>query len=542
MAMVTLSDRHQESDIPEPVVVKKTSWTPSFVWAIPILASLIGLYLIFTMVWDHGPTITIHFKTANGIEAGTTKVKYKGVDIGEVKAVTLSRDLGEALVHVELAKDIKPFAVADSRFWVVRPRVAAGGISGLRTMFYGTHIGADAGQSSKKRKEFIGLETPPAVTSEVEGRRFTLQADDGGSSDIGSPIYHRHVEVGEVVAVDLNQDGKGVTFTIFVQTPYDRLVRSDTRFWHASGVDVTLNDNGIKVKTPSLAALLRGGIAFDTPAGGTITTAAKEDTVYVLAADREQAVKQHNERAEPVVLYFDQSVRGLRPGAPVDFRGLTLGNVKSIGLELDPERKTFRMPVTIEIFIERLGERFREMMANGRPEAESSLVKTLVLHGLRAQLRTENVLTGQLSVALDFFPDTRPVRFDPRRTPPEMPTIAGSVDNLQSQVIEIAHKLKQIPFDRIGANLNKDLNGLRGTLESTEKLFQHINQEIAPEAKATLAEARKSLTDAQQTLSQDAPLVHDTRQAVHELTRTAQSLRVLADYLERHPESLLRGK
>lgn len=529
-------------DIPDPVVVQKKRWAPSLVWAIPILAALIGLSLVINMVSDRGPAITIRFKTGEGLEAAKTKVKYKNVDIGEIKTITLSKDLGYVLVHVQLAKGTERFAVADTRFWVVRPRVAASGMSGLGTLFSGAYIGTDAGQSSKKQTGFTGLEVPPIVTMDLAGHQFTLQAEDAGSLGIGSPVYYHHIQVGQVVTFDLNQDGRGVTFEIFVQAPYDRFVTPETRFWQASGVDVRVDANGIKVNTQSLASLVLGGIAFDVPPGSVTTTPAKENTVYLLAADQEQALKQQNEQAELGVLYFDQSLRGLSVGAPVDFRGLVLGNVKAIGVEFDPKLKEFRMPVTIEVYLERLGERYRETILKGQPVARTFLLEAMVKRGFRAQLRTGVLLSGQLYVALDFLPHALPVPFDPNKTPPEIPTVVSGIEDLQSQLAEIAQKLNKVPFDSISTNLNKTLAGLNSTLQNAGRVFRQLDQEVAPEAKAALAEARKSFTAAQYTLSQDAPLLHDARQAVQELTRTAESLRILADYLERHPESVLRGK
>lgn len=240
-------------------------------------------------------------------------------------------------------------------------------------------------------------------------------------------------------------------------------------------------------------------------------------------------------------MYFDQSVRGLNPGAPVDFRGLPLGDVKSIDVEFDPETREFRMPVTIEVYLDRLGERYREVIRTGEPTTRRSVFEAMVKRGLRAQLRTGNFWAGQLYVALDFFPHALPVVLDPNRTPREVPTVVGGIEDLESQLAEIAQKLNKVPFDSIAANLDKSLIGLRSMLGNAEKLLRHAN-EVTPEAKAALAEARKSFTTAQRTLSQDAPLVQDARQAVRELTRASQSLRVLTDYLERHPESLLRGK
>jgi len=244
-----------------------------------------------------------------------------------------------------------------------------------------------------------------------------------------------------------------------------------------------------------------GGIAFDVPPGSVTTTPAKENTVYLLAEDQEQALKQQDEQAEVRVLYFDQSVRGLSGGAPVDFRGLVLGNVKAIGVEFDPKRKEFRIPVTIEVYLERLGERYRETILKGQTVARTFLLEAMVKRGFRAQLRTGDLLSGQLYVALDFFPHALPVPFDPNKTPPEIPTVVGGIEDLRSQLAEIARKLNNVPFESISTNLNKTLGGLNSTLQNAGRVFRQLDQEVAPEAKAALAEARKSFTAAQYILS-----------------------------------------
>lgn len=516
-------------EAPEPEV-RKHSWLPPLVWLIPIVAGVVGLSLVAQLWMQHGPTITISFKTAEGLEAGQTKVKFKNVDIGVVRSIGLSKDRSRVRVKVELTKNAESFAVKGTRFWIVRPRIAAGGISGLNTLFSGAYIGVDAGKSPEDEDNFLGLEVPPAITTDQPGRQFVLHTPDLGSINVGVPVYFRHIEVGQIVAYHLDSDGKGVTLRVFVNAPFDRFVTSNTRFWHASGFNVTADLSGFKVQTQSMIQVLLGGIAFNSPPGDTNTVEAVPDTVFTLASDEVSAMRSPDKVSQIVALYFNQSLRGLVPGAPVDFLGVTLGEVQSIGVEYKPQNHTVRMPVLVEIFPARLGPGFQ-----GSTNALRGQIDGMVRNGLRAQLRSGSLITGKLYVAFDFFPTAKSAHMDWSKPAPEMPTVPNSLEELQAKLSEIASKLSKVPFDRIGANLNL-------TLQKADALFKKLDREVAPEAKATLAEARKSFLAAQQTLAADAPLQQDARNALQQLQRAAESLRTLSDYLSRHPESLLRGK
>jgi len=521
-------------DVPDAVIVRVRSRLPSLVWLIPLLAALVGLSLVVKAILDQGPTITISLPSAEGLEAGKTKVKYKDVDIGTIQAITLSPDRSRVIVTVDLGKEAEGFAVEDSRFWVVKPRVGASGVSGLGTLLSGAYIGVDAGKSHQARKSFTGLDTPPVVTGDVPGREFTLLAHDLGSLDVGSLIYYRRIEAGRVMSYTLDDDGRGVVLRIFVKSPYDRFVTTNARFWHASGVDFQLDAAGFKVNTQSLATVLAGGIAFHAPDDEETAPVAAADAVFRLADDEVAAMKQPDGRVVTVVTYFQQSLRGLAPGAPVDFRGVVMGEVKSIGVEYDRARQEFRMPVTLQVYPERL----RGIKRSGDPDFLAALVR----RGLRAQLRTGSFLTGQLYVAFDFFPKAPAAEFDPHRRPLLMPTLPGSLDELQSAVADIVNKMQKIPFDQIGDNANATLVTLNDTLKNMDKLIQRVDGELAPEARAALIETRKAMGSAAETLAVDNPLQQDVRRTMSELAKASQSLRVLTDYLERHPESLLKGK
>ena len=529
-------------ELPTPVIEPRKRWAPSLVWLIPLVAAVIGLSLVAKAVIERGPSVVIDFKTAEGLEAGKTKVKYKEVDIGTVKNIELSDDLSHVRVTVDLTQNAKRFAVKDSRWWVVRPRVAGGSVSGLSTLLSGAYIGADAGKSKDSSEHFVGLEVPPVVSTGQPGKPFVLHAADIGSLDIGSPIYYRRIQVGQVEAYSLDPDGKGVTLRVFVQAPYDQYVGSNTRFWHASGIDLRLDSSGFQVNTQSLASVVIGGIAFQAPNDSGAGVMAKAGQEFRLAPDETTAMKAPDTHPMTVVFRFQQSLRGLAVGAPVDFRGITLGEVTSIGVEFDQATKQINMPVTVEVYPDRL--RRRDPKNNLPPDelASRQILNSLVARGLRGQLRTGNLLTGQLYVALDFFPNAKPARAEEVDNVVVMPTVPNTLDQLQLQIADIATKLDKIPFDSIGQNLDSSLHKLDKTLDSAQGLFRQLDGEIAPEAKATLSEAKKSFGAAERTLSEDAPVQQDVRQAMQELTKTLRSLGTLADYLQQHPEALLRGK
>ena len=519
----------------EPVISTKSSWLPSLVWLVPLIAALIGIGLVIKSVRERGPEITISFRNAEGLEPGKTQVKYKDVEIGMVKTIKLSKDLSRVLVNVQLKKEAEDFAVKSSRFWVVRPRVGASGVSGLGTLLSGAYIGADAGRSQDTETDLTGLETPPAVTADQKGAQYVLRGDSLGSIDIGSPVYYRRVLVGQVVGFSLDKDGTGVTFNVFVNAPYDQYVGTNSRWWQASGVDLRLDSSGFKLNTQSLATVILGGIAFQSPPGQGNGDTAPNNTVFRLGYDQADAMREPDGEPLQVVMNFNQSLRGLAVGAPVDFRGIVLGEVTHIGIDFDPKTKNFRMPVTANIYPERLGRRFRETIESKGEPARREILERLVQHGLRGQLRTGNLLTSQLYVSLDFFPKAPAVKIDPSRVPAELPTVPNTLDELQLQVADIAKKLDKVPFDQIGANLNH-------ALANADKLFRQLDTEVAPQARDTLSAAKQTFSTAEATLQQDSPLQSDVRGALKELTRTLQSLNALSDYLERHPESLLKGK
>jgi len=502
------------NEIPEAVVKPRKGI--SIVWIIPIVAALIGAWVAYRTISEIGPTIFISFNDAEGLVAGKTKVKYKDVDVGLVKEVDLSDDLKHVRVTVEMHQGSKGYLTEKTRFWVVKARISAGTVSGLGTLLGGAYIAMDPVNGGKFVKDFVGLETVPVVTTDQQGQHFQLKALRRGSLDVGAPIYFRQIQVGEVVSYELAENGESVNFKVFINEPHHIKVRQNTRFWNASGVDVNLSAAGFNVEMESVVSLISGGLAFEAPPDAPSGDVADENMVFTLHDSRTEAFQQQITVTKKFLLYFDGSVRGLEPEAPVEFRGIKLGRVVSVELEFDEDNETFLIPVVIELQPERLSKGFSEHTQ----KEDVSLNEVLVARGLRAQLKTGNILTGMLYVDLEFFPDADKEEIRMVDGTPVLPTVPTSIQELTRNVTAVLHKMKEFPFEKIGA----DMTGMLSNLNKT------------------IAQADSTLKSIDSTFADDSPLSQELQTSMRELAEAARSLRILADYLERHPEALLRGK
>ncbi|MDR3385748.1 MAG: MlaD family protein [Rudaea sp.] len=522
-------------DLPQPTFVQRGRFAPSLIWLVPLVAAIVGAGVLVSSYRSVGQKIKITFQSAEGIDAGKTEVRYKEVVIGRVGGVALSEDNSRVIVNVELDRHSHGFAVRDARYWVVRPRVGFGGVSGLGTLFSGAYIGADAGTSKEEQTQFSGLETPPPVLHGNQGRSFTLRSDDLGSLDIGSPVYYRRERVGRITGYKLNDDGNAVTMQLFIDAPFDRYVTDSAHFWNASGIDLALNASGLKLNTESLATVIAGGVAFQST-NTADTREVAENSTFNLYRDMGDALKPPDGPAVDIRMRFDETLRGLTVGAPIDFRGIVIGAVTSIELDYEAGTQTFPANVTATIYPKRLGRINERFTQAGENKVDIGAVfQSLVDHGFRAQAKLGNLITQQLYIALALVPHAKPVKFDPAAKPLEIPTAPGSLEEIQQQVTDILAKLDKVPLDEIGINL-------RDTLHGTNALMRQLDTELAPEAKQMLAAAQRALDTANHTLASDSPLGHGMTGTLEELRRAAQSLHSLADYLQRHPEALLRGK
>jgi paraquat-inducible protein B len=397
-----------------------------------------------------------------------------------------------------------------------------------------------------RSKRFVGLEVPPIVTADLPGREFVLHAEDLGSLGIGSLVFYRHLTAGQVVGYSLDPGGTGVTLKIFVNAPFDTYINGGTRFWQASGIDMSISSDGVKLRTESLTSILQGGVAFQA-LPGSVPTPVPVDTSFTLYPDQDRAMRPAETEIRTFVMFFNGSLRGLSAGAPVELHGIAVGEVRSLDVEYDQNGATLRFPVVVDLYPQRIrgrnAPRPQPSLIRDTPETDSrALVDNLVAHGLRAELKSGNLLTGQKYVELDLHADAPAEKVWWKEQPAVFPTVSNGLDEIQDSVAGIARKLNKVPFDQISHRLVSTMTALEQTLKSTDQLMRHVDGSVAPQVEATLTEAQAALKNAKELLAQDAPLQSDLGSTLLQLSRAAKAVTALVDYLERHPEALLRGK
>ncbi len=544
------ADTTETDTIPD-VKIKARSGL-SIIWLIPLVAFIIGGWIAYKTITERGPIITISFKSAEGIEAGKTKIKYKSTEVGVVRSVQISEDLSHIDITAELVKDSNAFLREDTLFWVVSPRIGIGEISGLNTLLSGAYIAVYPGKEETTVKSFTGLKKPPTVSADIPGQPYLLEASTIGSIEIGSPVYYRQLAVGRVLNYDMDKDGEIFHIEVFIYAPYNKRVQKNTRFWKTSGLEFSLGIEGIKVNTQSVVSLLYGGIGFETPKNFGSVEPAEVGHVFTLYESRDDSRESKYTKKEYYVVHFDRSVEGLYPGAPVKFRGMRVGEVSEIKLEFHARDYVFRIPVLIEIEPERISMVGEEINDNEK------ILDELITRGLRAQLKTSSLLTGQLSIDLKFQPRASPAAILYENDYAVIPTIPTPWDELTSSVTKLVQSLETLPFTQIGSNLRNTLEGtnrlmnsselltavqlLSETLKDTQQLVRTLDSRVAAEARTTLEQAQKTLATTESALAPDSPLRHNLDNTLKELSAAARSIHLMADYLERHPDALIYGK
>lgn len=525
--------------LPEAVVDTEHKGFP-VVWLLPIVALAVGGWLLYKTFSEKGPEVMISFQTAEGIEEGKTKIKYRDVTIGQVLTVRFADDLSRVLLTAELVPGMERHLSDTTKFWVVRPRVGGGQITGLGTLISGAYIAMDPGEGGKSERSFRGLEKPPIVTSDVEGSSYRLRASKLGSLSVGSPVYFRQFVVGEVTEYQLAENHEHVDIGIFVRSPHDQFVRRGSRFWNVGGVDLSLDASGVKVEMESLVALMTGGIAFETPPELSDSGKAPDSKLFPLYESYAKSVEEPITAGFPFVLHFSESLRGLSLGAPVEFRGIRVGTVTAIEARLDIDAEGARIPVRIDLEPERTlsAEEQEGLDEAGMKQRLYERAASMVERGLRARLQTGNLLTGQLFVELDLFPDAKPAQVDFSGEYPEVPTLPRPLTGITTSVSRLLEQLEQLPLKQTV----KDLDAL---VVSVNTLVERMDKEmpgLAQESRATLQAAADTLKALEGLASKDGEIGNQLYNALSELQAAARSIRVMSEYLERHPEALLKGK
>ncbi len=541
-----------EAPVAEPVLRKSRGF--SLVWIVPIVAAAVGIWLFVTTIMNRGPLISVTFVTAEGLEAGKTRVKYRDVDVGKVEAVRVTDDLTGVVVVARMEKSFAPHLTDKTRFWVVRPRVGISGVTGLGTLLSGAYLEVEPDEGESARS-FVGLEEPPLIRSDVAGTDFTLIADNLGSVNRGAPVYYRGFEVGQILGHRLSDDAKRFEIPIFVRSPHDKLVGPETRFWDVSGIRFKAGADGINLQIASLSSLIAGGVEFSSPEGA--KGEVKPGATFTLYPDQASVGEARVEERIPYIIDFDGSVRGLQVGAPVEFRGIRVGSVARV--ELIPDYSTGKAPIRVLVDLEpqRFGLDERPMDRAKRYEQTAHLVSL----GLRAQLKTGNLLTGDLFVALNILPDAPKAEMQRVHGVPVIPSVPTDLEALTASVSGLLDRLSSLPLEEITESLQRSASTVEGLVTSPEAAsgienllaagtdLRSLIAELETAAGPTARSAEAAAIQAQQTmqsvdamLGQNSTLRYQLERVLQELTAAARSIRGFADTLDRDPSAIIRGR
>ncbi|MCW1883152.1 MlaD family protein [Luteolibacter flavescens] len=534
----------EETQEPRATIRHRRRW--SSVWLVPLLALIVAGGLVWKHYAGRGPIAYVRFETAESVKAGVTEVRCLSVRVGVVERVDLADDVRSVVAEIRMDPDAEHLLREGSRFWVVKPRVSGASISGLSTIVEGAYIELEPGETTLPVHHFDGLEEPPVTPSSVPGLRLTLVAEDAGSLASGSPIYYRGFEVGRVERRRLDIENRRIRFDIFIKEEYSSLVRQGTCFWNTSGIDVVAGADGFKISTPSFQAMLSGGAVFAVPKGGVAGEPAQDGAVFQLYPDEDAARKSIFTPDHRILLYFDQSVRGLSPGAPVEFRGIPLGRVVEISFRHSPPGDS-RVPVVIEIDSLTLGKAVEDI------QDSTAVLAECVRRGLRAKLSTGSLLTGALFVDLDFVPGAAPAQLAKVGEYDVIPTESSGLAQLQDKLNSILTKIEALPLDdtleKFGTaadEISITVKDLRGTLseaegalaEAKKLLARDETQNLTAELEATLKQVRTSVD----SLGPQGAMQGDLARTLDELRAALRSFKVLSDSIEEKPNSLLFGR
>jgi paraquat-inducible protein B len=516
-----------------------------WVWVVPIVAAAIVLWLAFQALADRGPSITISFKVADGLQAGQTRVQHRNVDLGMVESLELTPDMSRVIVHARMSKAATNYLNEHTRFAIITPRVGFNGITGLSTLVSGSYIEMYPGPAGGgSQRDFMGLDEPPILPPDTHGRSFVLDASDLGSLTRGSPISYHGMTVGEVLDYRLTDDQQGLRITAFVRNPFDQLVHPETRFWNAGGVDLTVGTQGLRVRANSWQQLLAGGIAFETPQEVLAQPPSPDNAQFHIFDNNRKAVHAPLGDELYYVAEFTGNQRGLGGGTSVELQGNEVGEVSEAHLRYDPQQHTLVTRIIFSIDPKRV-QILGMVKARGttQQDAVRNWISSLVRDGLRAQVSTVSFLTGLKIITLDVDKGAPAARVEKDDDFDRIPA-GGSADF--TEILQSLHSvLKNIDHATAGPELGHALKSLDETLTRLDKMTQEVEPDIKQLVTSlhdTADSAQKTLDTIQGLIGNSAPAGTDLPRLMHELTEAARAVRGLADYLDRHPEALIRGR
>lgn len=517
----------------------------SKVWLIPLLALAIGSWMVVDTYLNQGPEIVINFSNAEGLEAGKTRVKTLNVDVGYVDKVRLNDAHDGVVIHAVLDAQVRDMLKENAQFWVVKPRIGSGGISGLSTLTSGSYIEFVGGDEGEDLLTFDGLEQAPITPQGVPGTRLNLVSEQGDSLSIGEPVLYRGFEVGRVESSDFDIAKRQVHYQIFVRSPYSDLLTENTYFWNSSGVDFSADAQGINVNVGSLESLIRGGVAFDVPTDLPLGARIVSGKQHILYPDKNSVYEQRQYAAKEFMVLFEDSVRGLQEGAPVEYRGIRVGTVKQVVSVLTPQHEggiaERRIPVLISVEPARVG------LNNDKASLDkiAQLISQWTTQGLKASLKSGSLITGSLYVDLDYYEDkvSQGVNLVKFNGVDVIPSVSGSLAQIEQKVFSILDKFEQMPINITIDSINTMLSSANTTMEELNQAVTQVKTLLAQsQTQAIPKHINETLDQLSETLkgfNQQAPVYNELEQTLIDFQQLMREAQPFIKELNNRPNSLI---
>lgn len=514
----------------EAQVQKVKNWSP--IWIFPIVTALIGAWILFYHYSHQGPEVTLITTNAEGIEGGKTTIKSRSVDVGVVVSTTLTDDLTHVEIKARLNSGMEKLLHKDSVFWVVKPQIGREGISGLGTLLSGAYIELQPGSKGPEPSNYQLLDAPPLAPPDAKGIRVLLDSQKAGQLNPGDPVLFRGYRVGSVETSTFDPQHRNITYQLFISAPNDRLVTSNVRFWKDSGVAVDLTSAGMRVEMGSLATLFSGGVSFDVPEGVDLGQPIAEKTEFKLYDDQKSIQDSLYTEHVDYLMFFKDSIRGLQPGAPVEFRGIRLGTVDQVPYFVPGLRQAlnndYRIPVKIRIEPERLKSALGE-----NPDLGAHL-QELTQRGLRGALKTGNLVTGALYVDMDFYPKEPPVTgmksFGGYQI---VPTVSGGLAQIQQRLMDTLDKFNNLPLTPMVEQATNTLSESQNTMRRLQTTLDNLNKITASQSAQQLpADMQKTLRELNRSMQGFQPGSAAYNKMVADMQRLDQVLRELQPVLK----------
>jgi len=527
----------------------------SAIWIIPAIALFVGVWMLYQYQANKGPTIFIEMPQAEGIIAGKTEIKVRSVKIGQIDSVRLSNSQDSVIARAQIDKNYEDLLTDDAKIWVVKPRIDETGISGMSTLLSGVYLEFAPGESENLKENFTLQEEPALIGKDVQGGRFQLLSYNAEVLDVSTGIFFKNYKIGQIETATFDWENQAMKYGIFIKAPYQNLITNNSIFWVNAGIEIDLSADGININTGSLSKLLKGGISVGLPDNQTPGEIANDGHNFSLSQSYKEALEERFYDFDYYIIDFEQSIRGLRPGAPVEYRGIRIGTVVEAPANIIVNGKPAHFKsanTSVPVLIKIEYGRIYHHSATAKNFWKESL-KGWIETGMRASLKPGNLLTGAVYVDFDMYPDAPEAGFEKLGQYTVFPSISSGITVLADQVSDVLNKVNNLKVEESLAQIQvafADYQSLANEMRTL--LNKKDTQNLPGDINRNFAKMTKSMEQFEVTMRQfdktmasyqaGSEFHHQLQQTLREFKRLSEEIQPLTRGLNEQPNMLIFDK